>query len=91
MVNKKDGGDLMNEMSINEMLTVHKFVVENITVTEHNKVYGYKDFCGVYCNDSNAIVLAFVQVILTFINFYYLFCSVFLTKQFFFIFFKLSE
>ncbi|VDD92064.1 unnamed protein product [Enterobius vermicularis] len=63
LVNKKDGGDLMNEMSINEMLTVHKFVVENITVTEHNKVYGYKDFCGVYCNDSNAIVLAFVQAV----------------------------
>uniref|UniRef100_A0A0R3S0D2 SSD domain-containing protein n=1 Tax=Elaeophora elaphi TaxID=1147741 RepID=A0A0R3S0D2_9BILA len=61
LVNRKDGGDLMNENNTDEMLRMDRFIVNNITVTDGYKFFTYRNICGVYCNESNDIVLTFIK------------------------------
>lgn len=62
LVNRKDGGNMMNENDIEELMTMHRFVINNITISDGNNFLSYHDICGIYCNDSNNIVLSFIQV-----------------------------
>uniref|UniRef100_A0A158R6A4 SSD domain-containing protein n=1 Tax=Syphacia muris TaxID=451379 RepID=A0A158R6A4_9BILA len=64
LANRKDGGNLFNEQDISELMALHNFVVDNITVLNDDKLYTYNDFCGTYCNSSNLIVLAFLQAVI---------------------------
>lgn len=41
-----------------------QFVADNITAFDGTRHIAYKNLCGVYCNDSNAAVLAFLQATL---------------------------
>uniref|UniRef100_A0A1I7X0Q0 SSD domain-containing protein n=1 Tax=Heterorhabditis bacteriophora TaxID=37862 RepID=A0A1I7X0Q0_HETBA len=44
--------DLMNESF---------FVTDNVTAWNGEREFAYRDICGVYCNESNAAVIAFLQ------------------------------
>jgi hypothetical protein len=52
----------MNDESLHELAAVNKFITENVTATNGLRSFVYKDFCGIYCNDSNAFVIGLVQV-----------------------------
>lgn len=52
----------MNMMDLNEISNMHSYVVNNISIADGNNSLTYDDICGIYCNDSNAIVLSFIQV-----------------------------
>lgn len=52
----------MNAESLHELAAVNKFVVDNVTATNGQRSYNYREFCGIYCNESNAFVIGFVQV-----------------------------
>lgn len=52
----------MNLEDLKEIAGVNKFVVDNITAFDGRRVFAYRDMCGIYCNESNALVLGFVQV-----------------------------
>ena len=62
LVDRKDGGSLMNAESIDEMIEVNKFVTENVTAWNGERSFAYDEMCGIYCNESNALALGFVQV-----------------------------
>ncbi|VDK28974.1 unnamed protein product [Gongylonema pulchrum] len=63
LVNRKDGGNLMNENDLDELMAMHRFVVNNVTIDDGTSTgLSYRDICGIYCNDSNNIVLSFIQV-----------------------------
>ncbi|CAD5213392.1 unnamed protein product [Bursaphelenchus xylophilus] len=61
LVDRKDGGNLMNSESLKELAAVNKFIVENVTVSDRGNLLTYKDVCGIYCNESNALVIGFIQ------------------------------
>jgi hypothetical protein len=47
-----------------EISDMHQFVIDNITITNKDgKTLNYRNFCGVYCNDSNSIVIGFLNAI----------------------------
>lgn len=66
LVSRKDSGNLMNDNNTDEMLKMDRFIVNNVTISDGFKFFTYRNICGVYCNDSNDIVLTFIKV-------YYLF------------------
>ncbi|VDK83959.1 unnamed protein product, partial [Litomosoides sigmodontis] len=61
LVNRKDGGDLMNDNNTDEMLRMARFIVKNVTVADGMKILTYHNICGVYCNESNDAVLTFIK------------------------------
>uniref|UniRef100_A0A8R1HRU7 SSD domain-containing protein n=1 Tax=Caenorhabditis japonica TaxID=281687 RepID=A0A8R1HRU7_CAEJA len=62
LVSKKNRGNILTNEALEEVAFAHKFVADNITAWDgHHQQIAYKDLCGVYCNDSNAAVLAFFQ------------------------------
>jgi hypothetical protein len=61
-VDRRDGGNLMTMEDLKEIAGVNKYVVDNVTATDGRHSFGYKDICGIYCNESNAIVIGFAQV-----------------------------
>lgn len=69
LVNRKDGGNLMNDNNTDEMLKMERFIVKNVTITDGIKILTYPNICGVYCNESNDVVLTFIKV-------YYFFYSI---------------
>lgn len=62
LVNRKDGGNLMNDNSTDEMLKMERFIANNITINDGFNFLTYRNICGIYCNDSNDIVLTFIKV-----------------------------
>uniref|UniRef100_A0A0M3I2E1 SSD domain-containing protein n=1 Tax=Ascaris lumbricoides TaxID=6252 RepID=A0A0M3I2E1_ASCLU len=63
LVNRKDGKNLMNAPDLDEMLAMHRFVSDNISISDGESSYLYHDICGIYCNESNAIVLSFIRAV----------------------------
>uniref|UniRef100_A0A915PS92 Serine/threonine-protein phosphatase n=1 Tax=Setaria digitata TaxID=48799 RepID=A0A915PS92_9BILA len=61
LVNRKDGGNLMNVNNTDEILKMERFVVNNVTITDGFSFFTYHNICGVYCSDSNDIVLTFIK------------------------------
>lgn len=53
----------MNSRDINEIQLVNKFIAENMTVKDNKKYWLYNELCGIYCNDSNALVIEIVKVL----------------------------
>ena len=54
----------MNKQDLEEIDAVNKLISENSTISDGSDFtfYLYKDICGIYCNESNALVLGFLQV-----------------------------
>ncbi|KAL3994794.1 Patched family protein [Acanthocheilonema viteae] len=65
LVNRKDGGNLMNDNNTDEMLKMERFIVNNVTVSDGIQFFTYHNICGVYCNESNNIVLTFIKAAIT--------------------------
>uniref|UniRef100_A0A7E4VLW0 SSD domain-containing protein n=1 Tax=Panagrellus redivivus TaxID=6233 RepID=A0A7E4VLW0_PANRE len=65
LVDRKDGGNVMNKDDLAEIAAVNKVISDNITVSDGTSrgPYAYKELCGVYCNNSNALVIGFLQAI----------------------------
>ncbi|KAI6193524.1 Patched domain-containing protein 3 [Aphelenchoides besseyi] len=61
LVERKDNGSLLNAESLQEMSQINNFVVNNITAYNSQRGFAYRDICGIYCNDSNAFAIGFVQ------------------------------
>ncbi|VDM41759.1 unnamed protein product [Toxocara canis] len=61
LVSRKDDGNLMNRANLNEMMAMQRYISENISISDGEQSYLYHDVCGIYCNDSNAIILGFVR------------------------------
>ncbi|CAB3404091.1 unnamed protein product [Caenorhabditis bovis] len=61
LVSRKDGQNVLTEEVLNEVSRSHKFVADNITAFDGSHHVHYKNLCGVYCNDSNAAIIAFLQ------------------------------
>ncbi|CAD5209684.1 unnamed protein product [Bursaphelenchus okinawaensis] len=61
LVDRKDGGNLMTHEVLNELAAVNRFIVENVTVTDGKRHFNYDQICGIYCNESNALVIGFIQ------------------------------
>uniref|UniRef100_F1KW37 Patched domain-containing protein 3 n=1 Tax=Ascaris suum TaxID=6253 RepID=F1KW37_ASCSU len=53
----------MNAPDLDEMLAMHRFVSDNISISDGESSYLYHDICGIYCNESNAIVLSFIRAV----------------------------
>lgn len=74
LIDRKDGDDLMNHADLLEISDLNSFVVNNISTTDSlfGKKWTYHQLCGVYCNESNALILGFIQVgfFLNFLPFY---------------------
>ncbi|ULU05678.1 hypothetical protein L3Y34_017962 [Caenorhabditis briggsae] len=64
LVSKKNRGNILTNEALDEVSQAHKFVADNITAWDGNHQIAYKNLCGIYCNDSNAAVLAFLQATL---------------------------
>ncbi|KAH7720807.1 Patched family protein [Aphelenchoides avenae] len=64
LVDRKDEGNLMNLDDLKEIASVNKFVVDNVTAFDGRGIFAYRDMCGIYCNESNALVLGFVQAVM---------------------------
>ncbi|CAB61102.1 SSD domain-containing protein [Caenorhabditis elegans] len=64
LVSKKNRGNILTNEALGEVSQAHKFVADNITAFDGTRHIAYKNLCGVYCNDSNAAVLAFLQATL---------------------------
>ncbi|KAE9549531.1 hypothetical protein FO519_007249 [Halicephalobus sp. NKZ332] len=65
LVDKKDGGNIFTKEDLVEIGAVNKFITENFTIQNPSKkTYPYNEICGVYCNESNALVIGFLQAIL---------------------------
>jgi hypothetical protein len=54
----------MNTADMAEIAAMHRFVAENVTASDGRRLMHYRELCGVYCNDSNSIVLGFIQVMI---------------------------
>lgn len=63
LVDRKDGGNMMNAQSLQELAAVNRLIVENVTASNGHDIIPYRDMCGIYCNDSNAFVIGLVQVV----------------------------
>ncbi|KHN84295.1 Patched domain-containing protein 3 [Toxocara canis] len=63
LVSRKDDGNLMNRANLNEMMAMQRYISENISISDGEQSYLYHDVCGIYCNDSNAIILGFVRAV----------------------------
>ncbi|CAI5441338.1 unnamed protein product [Caenorhabditis angaria] len=61
LITRKDGNNILDNLSLTEISKNHKIIADNITAFDGNTSRHYKDLCGVYCNDSNAGVIAFLQ------------------------------
>ncbi|CAI2341324.1 unnamed protein product [Caenorhabditis sp. 36 PRJEB53466] len=61
LVSKKNRGNILTNEALEEVSLAHKFVADNITASNGHHHIAYKNLCGIYCNDSNAAVLAFLQ------------------------------
>uniref|UniRef100_A0A8R1TJB3 SSD domain-containing protein n=1 Tax=Onchocerca volvulus TaxID=6282 RepID=A0A8R1TJB3_ONCVO len=61
LVNRKDGGNLMNDNNTNEILKMDRFIANNITISNGFNLFTYRNICGVYCDDSNDIALTFIK------------------------------
>lgn len=55
----------MNLENIAELAAVNRMISENLTIEANGRIWRYRDLCGVYCNESNALVLGIIQVCLT--------------------------
>ncbi|VDN01565.1 unnamed protein product [Thelazia callipaeda] len=64
LVSRKDGGNLMNDENLAEILEMHQYVNNNITIHDGFNVLTYTNICGIYCNDSNNIAIAFIQAVI---------------------------
>lgn len=64
LVDRKDGGNIFTKEDLAEIGSVNKLIAENFTIQTPEKKYFYNDICGVYCNDSNSLVIGFLQAIL---------------------------
>ncbi|VDO40231.1 unnamed protein product [Haemonchus placei] len=62
LVTRKDGGNILTIQGLDELYEVQKFITENVTITDGSQEYHYADMCGVYCEDSNAAIILFLQV-----------------------------
>ncbi|KAK6104359.1 Patched family protein [Brugia pahangi] len=62
LVNRKDGGNLMNDNNTDKILKMERFIANNITINDGYNSFTYLNICGVYCNDSNEIVLTFIKI-----------------------------
>ncbi|EJW79806.1 hypothetical protein WUBG_09284, partial [Wuchereria bancrofti] len=62
LVNRKDGGNLMNDNSTDKILKMERFIANNITINDGYNSFTYRNICGVYCNDSNEVVLTFIKI-----------------------------
>jgi hypothetical protein len=60
-VDRKDGGSLMNTESLKELAAVNKLITENVTSSNGERLFSYREMCGIYCRDSNAFVINFIQ------------------------------
>lgn len=54
----------MNSRDLAEIDLVNKFIAENMTVEAGGKHWLYNELCGIYCNDSNALIIEIIQVLL---------------------------
>ncbi|WKX95150.1 hypothetical protein Q1695_011979 [Nippostrongylus brasiliensis] len=63
LVSRRDQGNILTMESLDEMYDVQKFVSENMTASNGILDYQYNDMCGVYCDDSNAGVITFLQTV----------------------------
>uniref|UniRef100_A0A914P1Z2 SSD domain-containing protein n=1 Tax=Panagrolaimus davidi TaxID=227884 RepID=A0A914P1Z2_9BILA len=56
----------MNQEDLEEIAAVNKLIAENSTISDgtDSRFYNYKEICGIYCNESNALVLGFLQAII---------------------------
>ncbi|XGW08811.1 hypothetical protein V3C99_011265 [Haemonchus contortus] len=61
LVTRKDGGNILTMQGLDELYEVQKFITENVTITDGSQEYHYADMCGVYCEDSNAAIILFLQ------------------------------
>uniref|UniRef100_A0A1I7VKP0 SSD domain-containing protein n=1 Tax=Loa loa TaxID=7209 RepID=A0A1I7VKP0_LOALO len=62
LVNRKDGGNLMNDNNTDEMLKMDRFITNNVTISNGFNFFTYRNICGIYCNESNDIVLTFIKI-----------------------------
>ncbi|KAK0394895.1 hypothetical protein QR680_000996 [Steinernema hermaphroditum] len=63
LVDRKDGGSLMNTQDLLDIGSLHKLITDNVTASDGMKTYWYREMCGVYCNESNSIIVGFLQAV----------------------------
>ncbi|KAK6029008.1 patched family protein, partial [Ostertagia ostertagi] len=61
LVTRKDGGNILTMDGLDEIYEVQKYISENVTASDGIQELHYSDMCGVYCDDSNAAVIAVLQ------------------------------
>ncbi|PIO76892.1 patched family protein [Teladorsagia circumcincta] len=61
LVTRKDGGNILTMDGLDEIYEVQKYISENVTASDGVQEFHYSDMCGVYCDDSNAAVIAVLQ------------------------------
>jgi len=52
----------MNTDDVAEISDVNRLIVDNLTASAGGHSWTYDLLCGIYCNDSNALIIEFIQV-----------------------------
>lgn len=52
----------MNADDVAEISDVNRLIVDNLTASAVGQSWTYDLLCGTYCNDSNALLIEFIQV-----------------------------
>lgn len=68
LIDRKDGSSLFNNLDLLEISAIDSFIMNNMSMTDpiSGKKRGYRQLCGLYCNESNALVLGFIRVFFLF-------------------------
>ncbi|KAK5967254.1 Sterol-sensing domain and Patched family-containing protein, partial [Trichostrongylus colubriformis] len=65
LVTRKDGGNILTMKGLDELYEVQKFISENVTAWDGTQEVLYEKMCGIYCDDSNAAIIAILQTAIT--------------------------
>ncbi|CAD6195562.1 unnamed protein product [Caenorhabditis auriculariae] len=61
LIGRRDEGNILEPSLLSKMSKAHHTVAENMTASNGQSEFFYKQMCGVYCNSSNAALLALMQ------------------------------
>uniref|UniRef100_A0A0N4ZB75 SSD domain-containing protein n=1 Tax=Parastrongyloides trichosuri TaxID=131310 RepID=A0A0N4ZB75_PARTI len=61
---KNEGENLHNSKYLQEIQDINKLIVENITISDGLRNYFYHQLCGIYCEESNELLLAYLETII---------------------------
>ncbi|KAJ1371361.1 hypothetical protein KIN20_033303 [Parelaphostrongylus tenuis] len=64
LVTRKDHSNLLTNEALDELYDIQKFITENMTASNGIQTFNYTAICGVYCQDNNGVIIAFLRTAL---------------------------